>query len=45
VYASGNGHSARTAAAFNRFEYAPSEDQTFVPDMPERFERVPPKAW
>ncbi len=42
LHASGNGKPARTPARFHWFDYRPAPDQSFTPDMPDRFALVPP---
>jgi len=42
LYASGNGQSASVPAHVNWFDYHPAADQSFTPDMPDRFALVPP---
>jgi alpha-N-arabinofuranosidase len=41
LYATGNGRPAETPAHFDWFDYAPMEG-TLTPDMPDRFDLVPP---
>ncbi len=42
LFAAGNGRPAAAPARFAWFEYRPDPDQSFTPDIPERFELVPP---
>jgi alpha-N-arabinofuranosidase len=42
LYATGNGRPATTPAYFDWFEYRPAEKQDLTPDMPGRFDLIPP---
>jgi len=42
LHASGNGQDAVSPAHVDWFDYRPAEEQSFSPDMPDRFALVPP---
>jgi xylan 1,4-beta-xylosidase len=44
LWASGNGKDSDAAAHFDWYEYEADADQSFEPNIPERFDLVPPKT-